>query len=237
MATKTWVAGLLMVAVGGCSPPSHPTTLTVLAAASLADVLPQLATPGLEVRYSFGASSLLVQQVLAGAPADVLISADMESQDPLVEAHRIQAPQALLSNQVVVLVRPDLAPRLHQVADLAKVGLRHLAVCEPAVPIGHYARQAVKAAGLDWDALPTVPVGDVRAVASAVDSGAADAGFVYQTDAAGLRHATVALVVPAVRAEYGLSLLHDTPAGRAFLIDLQTPDNQQRFRQAGFGPP
>jgi molybdate transport system substrate-binding protein len=87
----------LIAGVGAAVPADGPTApLTVFAAASLTDVLPEVATAwkangGLDVRFSFGATSKLVPQVIEGAPADVLVSADDAWMDTLDQAGQVQA--------------------------------------------------------------------------------------------------------------------------------------------------
>jgi molybdate transport system substrate-binding protein len=60
-------------------------TVTVFAAASLAEAFPALgeqfeqAHPGTDVVFSFGSSTALAQAVTAGAPADVYASASAEA--------------------------------------------------------------------------------------------------------------------------------------------------------------
>lgn len=222
-----------------CGCHSRSPALIVGAAASLQDVLPRVTAPGVQVQYTFAASSLLVQQVLRGAPIDVLVTADLESQAPLQSAGRLAAgdPQTLFLNHVVVLTTPALAGRIHQVSDLARVPLRHLALCDVSVPIGHYARTALSDAGVAWQQLPVVTEPDVRAVVAVVDGGDAQAGLVYQTDVAAAHRAVVACEVPGLVARYGLSVLHQTPSSRMYAAALRSTRAASVFRQAGFTVP
>jgi molybdate transport system substrate-binding protein len=70
-------------------------TITVSAASSLADVFPVIAKafqkryPGTTVKFNFGGSSTLVNQIKSGAPVDVLATASeptMWSAEPLTDS-------------------------------------------------------------------------------------------------------------------------------------------------------
>jgi molybdate transport system substrate-binding protein len=177
--------------------------LYVLAAASLSDALEDVARPwkrqtGHAVVFNFGASSDLARQVRAGAPADVLLSADEAQMDGLEKDGFVRAGDRvdLLSNSLVVVVPVDSAARPAGPADL--LVFRKIALADPeAVPAGVYARAWLEGQGL-WARLREriVPALNVRAALAAVESGNADAGVVYKTDAAGSKRARVAFEVP-----------------------------------------
>ncbi|RPI48489.1 MAG: molybdate ABC transporter substrate-binding protein, partial [Betaproteobacteria bacterium] len=74
--------------------PVQAQTLTVFAAASMADALGEILRhydPGRGTRIvaSYGASSTLSRQIERGAPADVFVSADQAWMDYLAKAARI----------------------------------------------------------------------------------------------------------------------------------------------------
>jgi molybdate transport system substrate-binding protein len=192
------LTGLLSVAV-----PARGEELLVLAAASLTDVLQDLGAAferrgGGRVRFSFGASSDLARQIVAGAPADVFFSADTARMDEVERAGLVDAAarRNVLSNVLVVIV-PDAAPTtIAAPGDLTKVA--RLALADPeAVPAGIYARTWLASLGL-WGPLKdkVVPTLDVRAALAAVEAGHADAAIVYATDAAVSKRARVAYRVP-----------------------------------------
>ncbi|MHB8162315.1 MAG: extracellular solute-binding protein, partial [Thermoleophilia bacterium] len=70
-------------------------TLTVSAAISLKDVFTELgrdyqaAHPGVEVKFNFGASGDLEQQIIGGAPVDIFASASSKETDELGQQGRI----------------------------------------------------------------------------------------------------------------------------------------------------
>ena len=98
------------------------------------------------------------------------------------------------------------------------------------MPAGVYARRYLESLGL-WDRLApkVVPTLDVRAALAAVDSGNADAAFVYRTDAAVAHRAVIVFRVPlsaGPRIVYPAALVANAPRGaaaRAFLTYLQGP--------------
>ena len=71
--------------------------LTVSAAASLTDAFKEIGQrfeatkPGARVRFNFAASGVLIQQIVQGAPVDVLASADQETMDRGVQQGMIDA--------------------------------------------------------------------------------------------------------------------------------------------------
>ena len=91
-------------------------TITVSAASSLTDVLPVIATafqrkyPGTTVRFNFGGSPSLVEQVNAGAPVDVLITASEPSMAKAVAAGTVRRPLLIATNTMAIAVPPGNPP-------------------------------------------------------------------------------------------------------------------------------
>ena len=191
------VAGLTLVA------PLSAEELNVFAAASLTNALKEIgaafeAASGHKVVYNLGASSDLARQIRAGAPADVFFSADKRQMDGLEKEGLVRAAERVdvLSNVLVVVVPADSSARVASPADLLR--FPRLALADPeAVPAGVYARAWLESLG-QWDALKgrVVPALNVRAALSAVESGNAEAGIVYRTDAAISKRARVVFEVP-----------------------------------------
>ena len=179
--------------------------LTAFAAASLEAPLSELAERysaryGVDVDVSFGGSQALARQIALGAPADVFFSAGAPPMrslvgEGLVNPEDVDNP---LSNELVVVSSPALAPSLTSLESLAAPRVEAVAMVNPALgPAGWYAERALSSAGLR-DALrrKTVETGDVRAALAAVSNGVADAGFVYRTDARTAPGLRVAFAVP-----------------------------------------
>jgi molybdate transport system substrate-binding protein len=171
-------------------------TILVFAAASLKNALDAVDAAfvqqtGIAVAASYDASSALMKQIEAGAPADIFISADQNwmdygSRKKLIDdATRVD----LLGNKLVLIAGKDskidevtIGPGL----DLARLaGDGRIATGDArAVPVGLYAKAALQKLGL-WDAVEPklAMVGNVRAALVLVARGEAPLGIVYATDA------------------------------------------------------
>ncbi len=170
------------------------------------------------------------------------MSASAERMDELEHAGLVRARDRvdLLSNRLVVIVPSGAAAAPVKAEDLVTV--RHLAVGDPeAVPAGIYARLWLEKRGL-WERVRAhvVPTLDVRAALAAVESGNADAGVVYETDAAISKRVRVALAVPeseAPRIVYPAALLATagSTAARAFFEHLRSLEAREVFERLGFG--
>lgn len=180
--------------------------LTVQAAASLADAMKEIgATYEKEsndkVQFNFGASSLLARQVEQGAPADLFVSADEAKMDSLAQRGLLLdgTRRDLLTNLLVIIVPAQAESIPQSAADLQKPEYRKIALAETeTVPAGIYARQYLQKLGL-WDALvpKVVSTENVRGALAAVETGNAEAGFVYKTDALISKKVKVAVEISA----------------------------------------
>lgn len=190
------VLGLALTACGGSDSGSGQQaggeaaaparTLTVSAAASLTSVYQQLGTefqnanPGTTVTFNFGGSDSLAQQVVQGAPADVLATASSRTMNTAVQAGKIQGePVIYATNSLQIAVAPNNPKGITSLADLNRPGVVSV-VCAPAVPCGAAAEAAEKAAGVTLT--PASEEQDVKGVLNRVQTGNADAGLVYVTD-------------------------------------------------------
>lgn len=196
---------------------------------------------GLGVSLTFGASSFLAAQIRAGAPVDVLVSADERIVDGL-EAEGLVARDgraALAHNRLVVLVAEDAGIELAAPDDLLRREVGRIAVPHGAVPVGRYARQWLASRGLLSELSPRlVPTEHARATLAAVDLGHADAAIVYATDARLARSALLAFEIDRAeqpRIVYAAALITGArPRARelfAFLLDAESRDV---LRDAGF---
>ncbi|MFG2248622.1 molybdate ABC transporter substrate-binding protein [Spirillospora sp. NPDC048823] len=163
--------------------------LTVFAAASLTGAFTALGEafegshPGVRVRFNFGGSSTLAQQITQGAPADVFASASPATMTTVTGAGGAGGaagpPRVFSRNRLVIAVPPDDPGGVATAGDLSAPGLK-VVLCAVQVPCGAAAQKALGAAGVDVE--PVSRERDVKAVLTKVVLGEADAGLVYRTD-------------------------------------------------------
>lgn len=157
--------------------------VTVLAASSLTAAFTELGGAfeklheGARVTFSFAASSALAEQVVQGAPADALATADMKTMARVVEAGKAGAPTVIARNRLAIAVEPGNPRAVHGLADLSRVDF---VLCSPSVPCGSLGQAALDKAGVR--ATPRSLEENVKAVVAKVGLGEVDAGIVYLTD-------------------------------------------------------
>jgi molybdate transport system substrate-binding protein len=166
--------------------------LLVSAAASLKDVLEEIkpiyqqTKPNISISYNFGASGALQQQIEQGAPADIFISAAKKQVDAL-EQKGILLPgtRSIIAKNRLVLVVPSNVTGVTSLYNLKNANIKKIAIGEPrSVPAGQYAEQVLKKLNIWQQVKPKlVYANNVRQVLASVESGNADAGLVYITDA------------------------------------------------------
>jgi molybdate transport system substrate-binding protein len=241
--------GLVIALLGAVS--ASAAEISVFAAASLSDALKVIAAEhqkatGDTVHLNLAASSLLARQIKEGAPADLFFSADEAKMNDLAKAGLIESAsrRSLLGNSLVIVVPLDSTLTLASAADLAGPAVKHLALAETAtVPAGIYAREYLQKAKV-WDAVAArvVATENVRAALAAVESGNADAGIVYKTDALISKKVKVAYEVSGANAphiSYPVALVKGgkNPAGAAqFLARLTSAEGRAVFAKFGFSP-
>ncbi len=180
----TAVAALVLAGCGGGGDDDRE-TLTVLAAASLTEPFTELAAqleaddPDLDVRLSFAGSADLVAQVEAGAPADVLATADEASMQRVLADALASDPVTFATNRLQIAVPAGNPGGVTGAADLARVDT---VLCAPTVPCGALARTVLDALGVD--VRPVSEEQSVKDVLGKVAAGEADAGLVYVSDVA-----------------------------------------------------
>lgn len=186
------VLALSMIIMTGCgSSDEEKAEVTVLAAASLTDALDEIITEyekdaDCTITPSYAGSGDLVQQIEGGAPCDIFISASKSNMDQLEEGGYIDTDtrKDMLVNTLTLIAtieKKDVVTMDTLTSD--EVGT--IALGEPeTVPAGKYATQVLD--NLDITSQLTdkiVYAKDVRAVLDYVETGNADCGFVYRTDA------------------------------------------------------
>ena len=227
----------------------HPVEISFYAAASLRDALQETvprceSSLGVRLVFNFGASSDLARQIIAAAKADVFLSADEDWMDRVAAAGLVDAGsrRSVLSNRLVVVGPAGTPLRVTAAPGLRQPSVRRIALANPeAVPAGKYARDWLEKAGL-WVSLRdrVVPALDVRAALAAVESGAADVGIVYRTDAAISMKVRILYEVPETdgpRISYAVAALKgrgDPETARRVAAWLAGPEAAAIFEKHGF---
>ena len=167
--------------------------LTVSAAASLTQAFQDMGRqfeaqhPGITVKFNFGASGALLQQIVNGAPVDVFASADTDTMDKAVAKKAVNAAdvKVFTSNHLVLVTPANSLAVITQLVDLKKPDIKRFAMGLPAsVPAGLYAQGALDKAGLWKDVKDKViSTQNVRQALDYVARNEVDAGFVYASDA------------------------------------------------------
>lgn len=227
--------------------------LTISAAASMTDALTEIQksyeanNKTIKLNFNFGASGALQQQIEQGAPADLFLSAAVKNMTALVDKLLIDSNQQinLLKNELVVVVPVDSKTPIENMNDLTKVEVKTVTIGIPeSVPAGNYAKEALTNAKL-WDALQakSVQAKDVRQVLQYVETGNADAGFVYKTDALTSDKVKVVLAVDAATyktIQYPIGIVKATKHTKEtedFYTYLQSQEALDVFIKYGFSVP
>jgi molybdate transport system substrate-binding protein len=254
-----WVRRLLwgLLSLAGCaglsaslSGRAETAPLLVSAAVSLKESLEEIGPlyqreHGTEIRYNFGGSGALEQQIEHGAPVDVFIAASSREMDELeVKGLLANATRRnLVSNELVIATLAD-SSGLSSFDDLARTNVKRVAMAEPdSVPAGKYARETLLHLGL-WRTLQPklVFTGDVRQALIDVETGNAEAGLVYDTEVRLSSKLRVAAFAPAGSHSpilYPAAVIHGprSDAARGFLDFLSSPEAQALFARHGFRSP
>jgi molybdate transport system substrate-binding protein len=182
------VVGLLLAACGGSSSSSTPEakTLTVFAAASLTDSFNELGkrfetdNPGVTVKFNYGGSSDLAQQIVNGAPADVFAAASAATMKTVTDQGLGDGAAVNFATNELQIAVPSGNPKgIKSLADLANPALK-VVVCAPQVPCGAATLAVEKATGVTIKAVSEEA--DVKSTLAKVTTGNADAALVYVTD-------------------------------------------------------
>lgn len=220
--TRRAVALSAAVLLAGCSSAAPDRqALRVFAASSLTEAFSDMAGafeathPETEVVLVFAGSQVLRLQIEQGAPADVFASADPRHMESLAREGLVIGQRVLAENELVVIVPRGNPARIEAFADLVRA--ERLVIGTPYVPVGAYAREALRRAGANGG-LPGFEAevlgrvvseeSNVRLVRAKVELGEADAAIVYRTDAAAGRVQTVRVPPRAnVRARYVIGMV------------------------------
>jgi molybdate transport system substrate-binding protein len=187
---------------GGITATSAPTvatdntatvTLNISAAASLKDSMEEIKklyveeNKNVNIIYNFGSSGILEQQIEQGADVDIFMAAAEKQMKALADKKLILSDTNtnLLKNDVVLVIPKDSTVAITDFKGLTSDKIKKLAMGEPkTVPAGQYGEEVLTKLGILDKMKDKVVYGkDVKEVLTWVESGDADAGIVYTTDA------------------------------------------------------
>jgi len=238
----------------GTAGPELTGDLTVFAAASLQGAFDELATTFMEQHPSvqvapvtYDGSSTLVTQLVEGASADVLATADEKNMTTVVDAGLVEGtPTVFTTNTLQIVVAAGNPQHVRSLADLATLASSGgtVVLCAPEVPCGSAAHKALDDAGVTFT--PASEEQNVKAVLTKVQTGDADAGVVYRTDVLGagetVEGVDVAEAASAVN-QYPIALLaeptrtHGDDVAQAFVDLVLSDEGQQVLADHGFVSP
>ena len=191
LATLLLVMGLPILTSSPVSAQSN-NNLLISAAASLKEALEEIkplyqqSKPNVKINYNFGSSGALQQQIEQGAPADIFISAAKKQVDALEQKGLlVPGTRNIIAKNRLVLVVPKNVVGITSFYSLKDAKVKKIAIGEPrSVPAGQYAQQVLEKLKI-WSEIKSklVFANNVRQVLASVESGNADAGLVYITDA------------------------------------------------------
>ncbi len=216
-------------------------TLTVMAAASLTEPFDVLAQtfeaehPGVDVVTSFDSSATIATQVVNGAPADLVATADERTMQVMADQDALGGDPVVFAHNVLTLVVPPDNPA--GITALEDLDDSEYVVCAPAVPCGALAESLLADAGVTTE--PRSHEVDVKAVLTKVVLDEADAGLVYASDvvAAGDRVREVPLP-GAPGTDYPAAVTADSAEpdlAQEFLDLVLSEQGRAALEQAGFG--
>ncbi len=232
------------------SVPVHAETVIVSAAASLTNAFTVLGRmfaaqhKGVTVRFNFGSSGALEQQIEQGAPVDVFASAAVKEMNHLRTEHLIvNATRHNFATNRLVLIAPPGSP-LKTWHQLTTGWVRHVAISDPAsVPSGRYARETLLHKGIWTAVLKKAVLGEnVRQTLQYVVDGDAQAGIVFATDAKIVPHKVKVVRVavpgtdhhPIVYPVAVVAATHHPLFAGLFVKFLNSPPAQAVLKRYGF---
>jgi len=254
-----WVSALPIVlalaVLSGCGSGESTTSpaagggaseVTVFAAASLAESFTELgrafeaAHSGTTVKFNFGSSAALAQQIVQGAPAGVFAAASPVTMKTVTDASPATSPTTFVRNKLQIAVPKDNPAKVENLKDLTDPKVK-VALCAEQVPCGAAAVKALDAAGLK--VTPVTLEQDVKATLTKVELGEVDAALVYRTDVIASGGKATGISFPeadqAVN-DYPIATLAKAPAGdlaKRFVDLVLSQQGKDVLIKAGFEAP
>lgn len=244
------IVAFVVVLTAGCTHRPVPNKeLTVAAASSLQDVLMKIGSkyeknhPEMKLIFTFAGSGTLQKQLEEGARVDLFISAGEQQMKALQKKGILLegSEKAMVSNRMVVIVPKGSIPP-NNLQELLEPDFKVIAMGSPdSVPAGAYAKEALISVGLMNQLNDRMVQGkDVREVLTWVETGNADAGFVYKTDAVGSKMVTIAFTLDSSAHKpiiYPAAVIKGSSqeiTAKDFLTYLSGTEAQRLFENSGY---
>jgi molybdate transport system substrate-binding protein len=192
------------------------------------------------VRFNFGSSATLAQQITQGAPADVFAAASPATMQTVTDAGLAGSPTTFVRNKLQIAVPKDNPAKVDELRDLTDPNVK-VALCAEQVPCGAAAVQALDAAGLK--VTPVTLEQDVKATLTKVELGEVDAALVYRTDVIASGGKVTGIAFPEADEainDYPVATLAKAPAGdlaRRFVDLVLSQQGKDLLTKAGFEAP
>lgn len=221
----------------------------VLAAASLTDVLTELANnykqeTSTEIIFSFASSGALQAQIEASAPADIFFSAAQKQMNALEEKGLIDSEtrKDLLENKVVLISPKNSNLNIKSFTDITNSNVKKLGLGEPKnVPVGQYSEEILSNLSiLDIAKEKAVYGSDVRNVLDWVETAEVDCGIVYATDAKIAKNINIIAEAPEdthKKVIYPISIIKSSQnkeEAKKFIDYISTDKSKEIFQNYGF---
>lgn len=221
----------------------------VLAAASLTDVLTELANnykqeTSTEIIFSFASSGALQAQIEASAPADIFFSAAQKQMNALEEKGLIDSEtrKDLLENKVVLISPKNSNLNIKSFTDITNSNVKKLGLGEPKnVPVGQYSEEILSNLSiLDIAKEKAVYGSDVRNVLDWVETAEVDCGIVYATDAKIAKNINIIAEAPEgtnKKVIYPISIIKSSQnkeEAKKFIEYISTDKSKEIFQNYGF---
>jgi molybdate transport system substrate-binding protein len=245
-----WLVAACSTSSSSTSAGTPPTQLTIFAASSLTKAFTQIGQdfhtvfPDVVVTFNFGSSTDLASQIQSEGTADVFASASDTAMDTVQSDPGVSDRTTFATNRLVIITPPDDPAGIGSIEDLTKPGVK-LVLGAEGVPVGDYAREVLKDAGIEQEALANAVSNeeDDASVVGKITTGDADAAIVYTSDVAATGNAVRSVDIPDdvnVVATYPIAAVTGSAypdQAKSFVDYVGGTEGQDVLQQFGFGPP
>ncbi len=246
--TALWLAacGAASVSNPASTPDAFSGNLTVFAASSLTNAFNtaekglEVDSPGFKATYSYAGSQDLVTEIINGAPADVIATANTDTMAQLAAKGLVETPVPFCQNKLAIAVAPGNPLNIKTLADLNNPGVK-LVIGDPSVPVGEYVTDIEASDSIHFTPA-SLQLSDA-AVLEQLESGDANAALVFVTDIAGAAGKVTGIPIPTAQNKVGtyeiaaVKASSNLTAAEAFVTSAVSGGIQEELLSAGFLPP